>query len=310
LSGGTDDIDPSLDPGQDHDAVRLFETYRRHLMGVAYRMLGSVSEAEDVVQDAYVRWHRAEKDGIDNVQAFLTRIVTRLCLDQLKSARRTRESYVGTWLPEPLLGAEGYAAETASDYAHDMSVALMLALERLSPLERAAFILHDVFDVAFDEVGQALGRTGAACRQLSSRAREHLREARPRFKVSAEDGDSFTHAFLRASESGDTADLRSLLADDAVMHSDGGGIRIAAINRVAGADKIARFFQGVFHKNGAGSHLVRFCEINGMPGLITRDFDGAPQTAAFEIRDGLITAIYIVRNPHKLAHIEGNAGTA
>jgi len=310
LNDGTDDIDLGQDLSPDPDAARLFETHRRHLMGVAYRMLGSVSEAEDVVQDAYMRWHRAEKQGIDNIQAFLTRIVTRLCLDQLKSARRTRESYVGTWLPEPLLEAEGYAAETASDYAHDMSVALMLALERLSPLERAAFILHDVFDVGFDEVGQALGRSGAACRQLSSRAREHLREARPRFKVSSEDGDRFTHAFLKASQSGDTADLRSLLAEDAVLHSDGGGIRIAAINLVAGADRIARFFQGVFHKNGAGSRLLRFCEINGMPGLITLDFDGAPQTAAFEIRDGLITAIYVVRNPYKLAHIVGVAGTA
>ena len=292
----------------DFDTARIFESHRRHLMGVAYRMLGSVSEAEDAVQEAYLRWHRADRDEVRNAQAFLTRIVTRLCLDQLKSARRKRETYVGPWLPEPLLEAAEYAAETQSDYADDMSVALMLAMERLSPLERAAFILHDVFGVAFEEVGAALGRSGAACRQLSSRAREHLRDERPRFKVSEAEGDRFTHAFLKASQSGDTRDLRSLLAADAVLHSDGGGIKIAALNLIVGADRIARFFEGVFHKQGAGVRLVRMGEINGLPGMVTQDPDGSLQTTALEIRDGRIAAIYVVRNPQKLGHIGGNQG--
>lgn len=286
----------------DTDTARTFESHRRHLMGVAYRMLGSVSEAEDAVQEAYLRWHRADPDEVRNAQAFLTRIVTRLCLDQLKSAQRKRETYVGPWLPEPLLEAADYAAETQSDYANDMSVALMLALERLSPLERAAFILHDVFEVGFDEVGTALGRSGAACRQLSSRAREHLRAERPRFKVSPEDGDRFASAFLEAAQSGNTADLRSLLAADAVMQSDGGGVKMAAIHDIVGGDKIAHFLERVFRKYG-GQRPVRIGQINGMPGVITMDREGTVQSVALEIQGGLIAAIYVVRNPHKLAHI-------
>ncbi|MCD6073580.1 MAG: polymerase sigma factor SigJ [Rhodospirillales bacterium] len=287
----------------DFDTARTFESHRRHLMGVAYRMLGSVSEAEDAVQEAYIRWHRTDRDTVQNAQAFLTRIVTRLCLDQLKSARRKRETYVGPWLPEPVLDSADYAAEAKNDYANDMSVALMLALERLSPLERAAFILHDVFEVGFDEVGAALGRSGAACRQLSSRAREHLRAERPRFKVTPEDGDRFANAFLKASQSGDTSDLRSLLAADAVMQSDGGGVKLAAVHAIEGADKIAHFLERVFRKYGE-QRPVRIGQINGMPGVITTDSEGTLQTVALEIRDGLIAAIYIVRNPNKLAHIE------
>jgi RNA polymerase sigma-70 factor (ECF subfamily) len=294
--------------GRDLDSGEIFEAHRRHLMGVAYRMLGSVSEAEDAVQDAYVRWHRAERDDVENPQAFLTQIVTRLCLDQLKSARRTRETYVGPWLPEPLLEASNYAADTASDYAQDMSVALMLALERLSPLERA-FILHDVFDVGFGEVAAVLDRSDATCRQLSVRAREHLRAARPRFKVNEEDGSRFTQAFLKAAQNGDTGDLRGLLAHDVVMHNDGGGRKIAALNLIVGADRVLRFFEGIFHKHSSGgapsslSRFVRFAEINGLPGIITVDAIGVFQTAALDVQDGLITAIYVVRNPEKLAHI-------
>ena len=286
----------------DVDTARTFEAHRRHLMGIAYRMLGSVSEAEDAVQETYLRWHRAEQGEVRNARAFLTRVVTRLCLDQLKSARRRRETYVGPWLPEPVLEAADYAAEAENDYAHDMSVALMLALERLSPLERAAFILHDVFEVGFDEVGAALGRSGAACRQLSSRAREHLRTERPRFKVSPEDSDRFANAFLKASQSGDTSDLRSLLAADAVMQSDGGGVKLAAVHAIEGADKIAHFLGRVFRKYGKQSP-VRIGQINGMPGVITMDAEGTLQSVTLEIRDGLIVAIYIVRNPNKLAHI-------
>jgi RNA polymerase sigma-70 factor (ECF subfamily) len=286
----------------DVDTARTFEAHRRHLMGIAYRMLGSVSEAEDAVQETYLRWHRAEQGEVRNARAFLTRVVTRLCLDQLKSARRRRETYVGPWLPEPVLEAADYAAEAENDYAHDMSVALMLALERLSPLERAAFILHDVFEVGFDEVGAALGRSGAACRQLSSRAREHLRTERPRFKVSPEDSDRFANAFLKASQSGDTSDLRSVLAADAVMQSDGGGVKLAAVHAIEGADKIAHFLGRVFRKYGKQSP-VRIGQINGMPGVITMDAEGTLQSVTLEIRDGLIVAIYIVRNPNKLAHI-------
>ena len=274
-------------------------------------MLGSVSEAEDIVQDAYVRWHRSPREDVENPQAFLTRIVTRLCLDHLKSARHVRETYVGPWLPEPVVEAADYAAPSDSDYADDISIALMLALERLSPLERAAFILHDVFDVEFGDVASTLGRSDAACRQLSARARAHLRAARPRFAVSPEDGTRFTRAFLKATQSGDTGDLRGLLAQDVVLHSDGGGRKIAALNLIVGADRVARFYEGIFRKQRENVaplmpfQLVRLTEINGLPGMITVDPEGTLQTTAIEIRDGLVAAIYVVRNPDKLAHIAG-----
>lgn len=285
--------------------TRHFEVHRRHLTGLAYRMLGSLAEAEDVVQEAYLRWHAVDHGRVENPRAFLSKTVTRLCLDHLKSARAQRETYVGPWLPEPVLDEAALAAETASDYAHDLSVALMLILERLSPLERAAFLLHDVFDMGFAAIADALGRNEAACRQLAARARAHVQAARPRFTASAEDGTRLAEAFRKAASSGDAGALAQLLAGDAVLYSDGGGKRTAALNPIRGADKIARFFIGVLRKQLAvGGWEARPARINGLAGFVyAGSDDGEAQTIAFEPSGGRITAIYLVRNPDKLRRV-------
>lgn len=289
-------------PPATSDAAARFEPLRRRLIGLAYRMLGSRAEAEDVVQDAYLRWHGTDRDAIEDAGAFLKRVVTRLCLDRLKAARTRRETYVGPWLPEPVLAEDVLIDAGPSGIAHDVGVALMLALERLSPLERAAFLLHDVFELGFDEVSRILDRDPAACRQLAVRARDHVAAARPRFTVSESEGRRIADAFLAASRGGDLAALQAMLAADAVLHTDGGGKRPAALNRVFGGDKIARFFAGLARKNRPPT-AVRPAIINGQPGFVTVEADGVPQTTALEIGPGGITAIYIVRNPDKLGHI-------
>jgi len=283
--------------------VADFEAYRRALTGLAYRMLGLRAEAEDVVQDAYLRWHAADRAAIDEPRRYLGTVVTRLCLDRMKSARARCEFYVGQWLPEPVID-EAFDDETAGDLAHDISVALMLVLERLSPLERAGFLLHDVFGLDFGEVSRALGRSEAACRQLAARAREHIAAGRPRFPTSSEDGRRLAAAFHLAAISGDAAALAQMLAHDVVLYSDGGGKRIAALNPIRGREKILRFLDGVSRKNaGLATPKVRNATINGLPGFVLLGEDGAIDTMALESHDGRVTAIYITRNPDKLRHV-------
>jgi RNA polymerase sigma-70 factor (ECF subfamily) len=285
------------------DSVQSFENHRPALTGLAYRMLGSRAEAEDVVQDAYLRWHEADHAAIKEPRRYLGTIVTRLCLDRMKSARARREVYVGQWLPEPVVD-EALDTDAAGDLAHDLSVALMLVLERLSPLERASFLLHDVFGLDFTDVGRALGRGEAACRQLAARARAHIEEGRPRFAASREEGIRLATAFATAAQSGDAAALTKLLADDAVLYSDGGGKRAAALNPIRGADKILRFVAGITRKSpDLLNAQVRPATVNGLAGFVMREEDGAIDTMAFEHRDGRIVAIYIVRNPEKLGHV-------
>jgi RNA polymerase sigma-70 factor (ECF subfamily) len=264
--------------------------HRGFLVGLAYRMLGSVAEAEDVVQDAFLRV--AHITDVQEPRAYLARVVTRLCLDRLKSARAKREEYVGTWLPEPVV------EDATSPIAEDLSIALMMALERLSPLERAAFLLHDVFDMDYSAVAQMLERSEAACRQLAARAREHVRQDRPKPTPADE---RVVEAFAQALATGDVTALASLLAEDAVLYSDGGGKRTAALNPVHGRDKIIRFASGRRAKEFVPQSLERV-RINGQPGFVLRQIDG-PETMAFEIANGVITAIYDVRNPDKLSHL-------
>lgn len=289
--------------GADEAAVS-FERLRRKLTGLAYRMLGSVTEAEDVIQEAYIRWHATDRATIDNPEAFLTTVVTRICLDQLKSARQRRETYVGPWLPEPFLVPEPSVPGPEADVSQDLSVALMLALERLSPLERAAFLLHDVFDVSFPEVAEILGRSPDACRQLATRARERVRSARPRFTVSPEQGATIAEAFFEASRSGDLEALQRLLAEDAVVITDGGGIKPAALRPILGRSKSSRLFAGLARKAGYAKPPVLYRGlINGLPGFITIEKGDTLQSTALDIDEGLIRAIYIVRNPQKLSHL-------
>jgi RNA polymerase sigma-70 factor, ECF subfamily len=280
-----------------------FENHRRALTGLAYRMLGSRAEAEDVVQDAYLRWHAADRSAVAEPRRYLGTVVTRLCLDRMKSARARREVYVGQWLPEPVVD-ETLDADTAGGLAHDLSVALMLVLERLSPLERASFLLHDVFGLEFADVARTLQRGEAACRQLAARARVHIEQARPRFPASREQGARLAAAFAAAAQEGDVAALTTLLADDAVLYSDGGGKRAAALNPITGADKILRFLAGITRKNPALSSMqARPATVNGLAGFVLREEDGAIDTLAFEHDGNRIVAIYVVRNPEKLRHV-------
>lgn len=277
-----------------------FQRERKRLVRLGYRMLGSFSEAEDVVQDAWFRWEKVEA-GIDSPEAYLTRIVTRLCLDRLKSARARRETYVGPWLPDPLMDS----VDPDEPIADDITVTLMLAMERLSPLERAAFLLHDVFDIALSDIAVTLGREPAAVRQLASRARKHVQAARPRFSVEAAEANRITQAFFVAARDGDTASLASLLAQDVEIHSDGGGKVLAFRNVIRGLDRALRLFAGLRRKHAPTAQLLRTVEIDGLPGYISVDRD-LVQTTALDIRDGKITAVYIVRNPDKLRHLTGD----
>jgi RNA polymerase sigma-70 factor (ECF subfamily) len=286
------------------DGTQVFEMHRRALIGLAYRMIGSRAEAEDVVQDAFLRWHAIDHTAVEEPRRYLSTIVTRLCLDRMKSAQAQREVYVGQWLPEPLVD-EAFDADSAADLAHDLSVALMMTLDRLSPLERAAFLLHDVFDFGFAEIAAILDRSEAACRQLAARAREHIPSGQPRFPSSREEAHRLASAFRKAAESGDAQALMQLLAEDAVLYSDGGGKRAAALNPIYGADKILRFLAGVARKNLSFPALqIHPATVNGLAGFVMREADGTMNTMAFEHRDGRIIAIYIVRNPDKLRYVQ------
>lgn len=276
-----------------------FTPERERLLRLSYRMLGSMTEAEDVVQDAWLRWVRVE-DEVRTPAAYLTRIVTRLCLDRMKSARARREIYVGPWLPEPLVEP----LDTQEAIADDVTVTLMLALERLSPLERAAFLLHEVFDVALTEVAVVLHREPAAVRQLASRARKNVQNARSRYSVGAAEADGIARAFFAASRDGDVTALSALLARDVEIHSDGGGKVPAFREVIRGLERALRLFGSAQRKAATPPTLLRTAIIDGLPGYVSLDPNGVLQTTALGIRDGKIFAIYIVKNPEKLTHIE------
>jgi RNA polymerase sigma-70 factor (ECF subfamily) len=292
-----------------------FEPYRRRLLGLAYRMLGSMADAEDAVQEAYLRWHSANRDSVSDTRAFLMTTTTRICLDMLTSARARREQYVGPWLPEPVADTEALAPDSRTELAEDLSIALLLTLDRLSPLERAAFLLHDVFDFSFSEVGTALGRSAAACRQLAARARAHVRAARPRGatappvrsgKIDAKHVQLMS-AFAAAVQSGDLNALTQLLASDARVVTDGGGKVRAALHIVEGADRVAQFLVDAARKRPGAwwrdDFTQRVGTINGLPAVIVDGPEGTVQTAAFEIEGDVIRALYVVRNPDKLRHL-------
>ena len=266
------------------------------LVRLAYRMLGSMAEAEDVVQDAWLRWRAMDQDNVHTPAAMLNRIVTNLCLDVMKSSRKQRETYVGSWLPEPLI-----EITTEDDRLDDLTLPLMLALERLSPLERAAFLLHDVFDMPMDEIAALLKREPAAVRQLAARARTHVQEAKPRYPVAREEGEQIVSAFFAAVNSGNMNALQGLLADNVVLQSDGGGKAHAWRNPIIGIENMVRLFAGMFRKMTLQPAVyIRPVWIDGLPGYISRERDDVLQTNAFAIEDGKITHIFITRNPDKL----------
>lgn len=293
------------DPG-----VEVFERHRRRLFGLAYRMLGSVGDAEDAVQDTFLRWHRTERSAIQTPEAWLVTACTRLCIDRLRAAKVERLTYTGTWLPEPLVELEVSAppAETADD----LSMALLVVLERLSPAERAAYLLREAFDYDYPQIAAALQKSEAACRQLVSRAQKHLKAQRPRFAADTAAARRLAETFSAATRAGDVKAFAGLLAKDAMLWSDGGGKARAALNVIYGADKVARFFAGLAPKQPRGLRRV-FAHVNGQPGWLIYH-DGAPYLAmaldidwAAEGGDGksrgAVRNVFIMRNPDKLARL-------
>lgn len=274
-----------------------FERHRPRLRGLAYRMLGSVADAEDVLQDAYLRWHGAR--GVREPVAWLTTAVTRLCIDWLRARETRQQTYVGPWLPEPWVGNPSEPPDRRQDRADDLSVAFLLMLERLAPEERAALLLHDVFDIGYPDIATTLDKTEAACRQLVYRARERVRTDRPRFTVSDSERRALLDRFLAAVRAGDERQVLALLAPEATLTSDGGGKTWAALNVIRGAAKVARLLLAVARKAPPGIEDRR-AWVNGEPAAVIWLASRPHATLSVDVDDGRITAIYQVMNPDKL----------
>jgi RNA polymerase sigma-70 factor, ECF subfamily len=273
-----------------------FEAHRPLLFSIAYRMLGSASEAEDVVQDAWLRARQDDQAEVRSVRAYLTTIVTRLCIDHLRSAERTRMEYPGPWLPEPLAEPNQESAELASS----LTMAFLVLLEQLAPTERAVFLLREVFDLGFDEIAKAIDKSEANTRQILARARGRLRDARPRFTASRRESEEVVRRFRHACVTGDVGELMAVLHGDATLVSDGGGKAAAATRPLLGADRIAKFVFGYARKLHYSETDFQLVTINGTPGLLMRHPVAGSGTYSFDIVDGRIRAIYIMRNPDKL----------
>ena len=285
----------------------VFEQLRRRLFSVAYRMTGTRADAEDIVQEAYLRWHRADAGEVRSPEAWLVSTVTRLSIDRLRKASAERKAYTGPWLPEPLFGSPPRSPEEQLELASDLSMAFMVLLERLAPAERAAFLLHDVFDCDYPEIARVLRKSEAACRQVVHRARERVRRDRRRFQAGEEDRRRLIEKFMEASKAGDEATLLSLFAEDATLTSDGGGVVPAARKVVTGRRRIVRLFIVVARKLG-GRLSQAVLPINGEPGLVTF-VDGAPFSAtSFETDGRSILALYSILNPEKLKGIRPPQG--
>jgi RNA polymerase sigma-70 factor, ECF subfamily len=281
--------------------VDAFEEHRRHLFGVAYRMLGSVSEAEDLVQEAYLRWDRAQAAEVRSVRSYLTAIVTRLAIDRLRSAQRRREEYVGPWLPEPLVAEDDPAA--TAELSESLTVAFLVLLERLNPVERAVFLLHDVFGYDYAEVADVVGRGVNNCRQIARRSRAHLCEGRPpRYRAAPEEEQRLVQAFTAAATGDDVQGLLSVLADDVVFWSDGGAAHRAARQPVVGPHRVSRLVLNLVQRLPERVEL-RFLRANGEPTLLVSTAEGPHLTLGFEVSGGRIRALHSMVNPDKLRHL-------
>ncbi|MFC8385422.1 RNA polymerase sigma-70 factor [Nocardia sp. NPDC057272] len=282
-------------------ATEVFVAHRNLLFTVAYEMLGSAADAEDVLQETWLRWVGVDLDAVRDQRAYLVRITTRRSLDRLRTLGRRRESYVGPWLPEPLLTTPDVADDV--ELAESVSMAMLLVLETLTPIERAVFVLREVFDLDYDEIAEAVDKSPAAVRQLAYRARAHVAARRPRGIVSASESRDALAAFQRAIETGDLQDLLDLLAPDVVFLGDGGGIKQAALSPIVGADLVAALLTASVPRIGAAM-TVESAQLNGHPALILR-LDGVIDTVfAVRVDDGLVTGLYSVRNPDKLSRTD------
>ena len=286
------------------DQALVFERHRPRLHGLAYRMLGARDEAEDAVQEAFLRWHRADAAEIRSAEAWLVTVVTRLCLDRLRAAATERQAYIGPWLPEPLIGGQADAPDRRIELASDLSMAFLIMLERLAPEERAAFLLHEVFDCGYPDIARALGKSEAACRQIVHRARARVRRDKPRFEVSEAAHRRLLEQYLTALRTRDKAKLLALFAEDATLVTDGGGKVTAALNIIRGAGRITRGTLGAMRKIG-GQLTHEMVPINGQLGFITY-VDGRPYAASSIETDGQrILSVFRVLNPDKLRGLVG-----
>ncbi|CAB3745818.1 ECF RNA polymerase sigma factor SigJ [Paraburkholderia solisilvae] len=289
------------------DTLHAFNQLRPRLQKIAYRMLASVAEAEDIVQDVWLRWHSAAHDGIENAEAWLVAVTTRLSIDRLRAAKMQREHYTGIWLPEPLLTESPVTPEEVSERAGEVSVAFLMLLERLTPEARAAFLLREVFDMDYDEVAEAVGKSEAACRQLVSRARAQLRDERPRFEVSRDIHLRLLQSFTRAVELGDFAGIHALLAEDAMLFGDGGGKVQSFPEPMLGGKRIAQLFYAPVLRYGSELRY-RLVELNGEWALL-RYLEGKLESAqSFETDGSRILRVFVQRNPDKLARIAATYG--
>lgn len=284
------------------DFMSHLETFNQHrslLFAIAYRMLGTVTDAEDMVQETFLRWQQTAQATVKSAKAYLSTIITRLCIDHLRSARVQREQYIGPWLPEPIMTQPTNDPAAQVELADSLSMAFLVVLERLSPIERAVFLLREIFDYDYDEIAQMVGKSPANCRQILRRSRQHIAAQRPRFPVSHQQQEQITAQFVKASTQGDLPGLLTLLAQDVTYWSDGGGQVAAALKPLQGAMKVARFLLAIRSKwlSTAVAHIT---EINGQSGMITLVDGFIHSVTTFDIVDGYIQSVYTVRNPEKL----------
>jgi RNA polymerase sigma-70 factor (ECF subfamily) len=286
--------------------VDAFEAARPRLLGLGYRMLGTIADAEDVVQEAFLRWHGADHDAIEKPEAWLTTVTSRIALDRLRSAKRKREDYVGPWVAEPVVlpdpPSPDPSPEDVAVRTESLTLGFLALLDRLAPVERAVFLLSDVFGVPFAEIAESVGKTPAACRQIASRARERVRAGAPRFATNGDPDRKVVEELLMAVALGDADAVIARLAPDAVCVSDGGAARRAARRPVVGPARVARFLVNLARKHGDRAQYAA-ATVNGCPGLVV-SFDGEVDFAAsFELQDGVVERIFVVRNPDKLVHL-------
>ena len=304
-SRGTDSVasNSPTEPIGDQSQVDVFHQHRALLFSIAYRMLGSVADAEDMLQETFLRWQKASDVEIRSPRAFLATVITRLCINQLQSARAKREEYFGQWLPEPLMTGQATEPRVLSGIDDSLSTAFLVLLERLTPVERAVFLLREVFDYEYAEIAGTLGQSETNCRQILSRAKQHVKEDRPRFDASPREKESLLQQFLEATSNGEMQGLLALLSKDVVLYTDGGGKATAVPNPIYGADHVARFFLSTPGQLVTASIVKRIAQINGQPGIVTY-LQGRPfGVLTLDVVDGRIRNIYIVRNPDKLQRL-------
>ena len=296
---------------QTDERAAIFTEKRPLLFSIAYRMLGSVADAEDIVQDAYLRWQRTPDLDVREPRAYLTTVVTRLAINELRSARARRETYVGPWLPEPLVTEHAPDSSTAVELAESLSMAFLVMLERLSPLERAVLLLHDVFEFDHGEIARIVDKSEANCRQLLSRAKKRVVADEARFDADREQAARLAQQFTEATRAGDVNAMLAVIADDVTLWADGGGkVPGAALQPVHGADAVARFIAVRAQGGVSAGHTVRPMEINGQPGFVVYASGQPLTTLIFHVRDGRIRTIYAVGNPDKLRNVAETTGSS